>query len=232
MDKDESLISHIEALRECLLRCLTAVALVLPFALYVAPKALDFLVSILIGNNNVSLNYFSPMEVFLLQIKLALLLDVAVCFPYIMRKLWDFILPALYKHERKTIGVGIVLSSILFFAGIAFCLFLILPLIISFGISFSGDKLQAMLGISNIINLAITLSLVFGLMFQVPLITHLLIRWEVVSYKTISSVRPYVVVGLLTVCAILTPPDIVSQVMLFIPTYLLFELGLLFSKKG
>lgn len=229
-DKEESLISHIEALRNTLIKCFAAVGILLPFMFYFSPKVLQYLIKILVSNNKLTLNYFAPMEVFIIQIKLALLMAVIAAFPYIIRQLWEFILPALYEHERKFIRNSVFLSSLLFICGVVFCLFMILPLIIRFGMSFAGDNIQAMFGISNIINLALWLCFTFGLMFQVPLIVHLLIKWGILSYETVSSKRPYVVVILLVLAALLTPPDIISQILLFTPTYLLFELGLVFSK--
>ncbi len=229
-DKEESLISHIEALRNTLIKCFAAVGILLPFMFYFSPKVLQYLIKILVSDNKLTLNYFAPMEVFIIQIKLALLMAVIVAFPYIIRQLWEFILPALYEHERKFIRNSVFLSSLLFICGVVFCLFMILPLIIRFGMSFAGDNIQAMFGISNIINLALWLCFTFGLMFQVPLIVHLLIKWGILSYETVSSKRPYVVVILLVLAALLTPPDIISQILLFTPTYLLFELGLVFSK--
>lgn len=229
-DKEESLISHIEALRNTLIKCFAAVGILLPFMFYFSPKVLQYLIKILVSDNKLTLNYFAPMEVFIIQIKLALLMAVIAAFPYIIRQLWEFILPALYEHERKFIRNSVFLSSLLFICGVVFCLFMILPLIIRFGMSFAGDNIQAMFGISNIINLALWLCFTFGLMFQVPLIVHLLIKWGILSYETVSSKRPYVVVILLVLAALLTPPDIISQILLFTPTYLLFELGLIFSK--
>lgn len=229
-DKEESLISHIEALRNTLIKCFAAVGILLPFMFYFSPKVLQYLIKILVSDNKLTLNYFAPMEVFIIQIKLALLMAVIAAFPYIIRQLWEFILPALYEHERKFIRNSVFLSSLLFICGVVFCLFMILPLIIRFGMSFAGDNIQAMFGISNIINLALWLCFTFGLMFQVPLIVHLLIKWGILSYETVSSKRPYVVVILLMLAALLTPPDIISQILLFTPTYLLFELGLVFSK--
>lgn len=229
-DKEESLISHIEALRNTLIKCLAAVGILLPFMFYFSPKVLQYLIKILVSDNKLTLNYFAPMEVFIIQIKLALLMAVIAAFPYIIRQLWEFILPALYEHERKFIRNSVFLSSLLFICGVVFCLFMILPLIIRFGMSFAGDNIQAMFGISNIINLALWLCFTFGLMFQVPLIVHLFIKWGILSYETVSSKRPYVVVILLVLAALLTPPDIISQILLFTPTYLLFELGLVFSK--
>lgn len=229
-DDNESLISHLEALRETLLKCFISLGVVLPFTFFLAPKVLDYLIKILIGTNKITFNYFSPTEVFILQIKMAVVIDLVICFPYIAKQLWNFILPALYDNERKFIKSIVFLSSGLFTCGVLFCLFFILPLIINFGMSFATADIQAVFGISNVINLSLWLGVVFGLMFQMPLITHSLIKSGVVNYETIADKRPYVVVGLLILAAVLTPPDVVSQVMLFVPTYALFELGLLFSK--
>lgn len=230
-DKDESIISHIEAFRTMLLKCIKAVGIVLIPMLLVAPKCLDFFINLILRGNNISLNYFSPAEVFIIQIKFALVLDIILCFPYIAKQVWNFCVPALYDHERKFIKSIVFTSSALFILGSMFCLFVILPLIINFGMSFSTSNIQAVLGISNVVNLSIWLILAFGVMFQLPLVTHALIKSDIVSYDTIKNSRPYVIVGLLIIAGILTPPDVVSQVMLFTPTYLLFELGLLFSRS-
>ena len=230
-DKEQSLVAHLEELRNTLIKCILSVVIVLPFVFYFSPKFLNIVTRALIGKNQITLNYFSPMEVFLIQLKLALLVTVAICFPYIAKKIWDFILPALYENEKKFIGMIITYSSILFFAGVGFCLFVILPLIINFGMSFAQNNIHAMFGISNIINLALSLAVVFGIMFQIPLVVKLLIKWDIVSYETISSIRPYVCAVLLILSALFTPPDIISQILLFIPTYTLFEFGLLLSRK-
>lgn len=229
-DKDESIISHIEAFREMLIKCISCLGIFIIPILFVAPKCLNLLIKLLIRDNNIALNYFSPVEVFLLQIKLALVIDVILCFPYIARQVWKFFAPALYAHEKKFIKSIVFTSSTLFILGALFCLFVILPLIINFGMSFVTQNIKAVLGISNVINLSLWLTLAFGLMFQLPLITYSLIKSGFVEYKTFENMRPYVIVTILIIAGILTPPDILSQVLLFTPTYLLFELGLLFAK--
>lgn len=229
-DKDESIISHIEAFREMLIKCISCLGIFIIPILFVAPKCLNLLIKLLIRDNNIALNYFSPVEVFLLQIKLALVIDVILCFPYIARQIWKFFAPALYDHEKKFIKSIVFTSSTLFILGALFCLFVILPLIINFGMSFATQNIKAVLGISNVINLSLWLTLAFGLMFQLPLITYSLIKSGFVEYKTFENMRPYVIVTILIIAGILTPPDILSQVLLFTPTYLLFELGLLFAK--
>ena len=230
-DKDESLLTHLEALRSTLIRCFVALGIGLIPLFLVAPYFMDCLIKIMIGKNNVSLNYFSPMEVFILQIKIAVVLDFLCCFPYIARQIWQFIVPALYENERKFIKSIVFSSSALFIIGVLFCLFFILPLIINFGISFSTSEIKAMFGISNIIGLALMLSIIFGLMFQFPIITYSLIRFNITSYESVKNKRSYIFVGILIIAGILTPPDIVSQIMLTIPTYLLFEIGLWSARK-
>lgn len=230
-EQEEGLVQHLEALRSVLIKCFIALGCGLIPMFFAAPYCIDGLIRVIIGANNISLNYFSPMEVFILQIKVAVILDLLICFPYVARQIWIFLLPALYDHERKFIKSIVLTSSSLFIIGVLFCIFFILPLIINFGISFASSNIKAMFGISNIIGLALTLSVIFGLMFQFPLITYSLIRLGIASYDGIKSKRPYIFVGILIISGILTPPDIVSQMMLTIPTYLLFEAGLFAAKK-
>ncbi len=225
-DKDESLIAHLEALRTMLLKSLLALAAGLVPVFLLTPWFLDALIAVMIRDNDITLNYFSPMEVFILQIKTAVVLDILVCFPYIAKQIWNFVLPGLYEHERRFVKSIVLVSSGLFIIGVLFCLFFILPMLINFGISFATDNIKAVFGISNIVTLALWLSVVFGLMFQFPLITYSLIRADVVSYENVKSKRPYIIVGILILAALLTPPDVVSQLMLATPTYLLFEAGL------
>lgn len=231
-DKEETLTEHLEALRTVLIKSLWALVLgVFPMFL-AAPYVMDVLIKIMMNGNDVSLNFFSPMEVFILQIKIALVLDVLLCFPYIAKQVWSFIMPGLYENERNFIKSIVLTSSGLFIIGVLFCLFFILPLVIRFGMSFVTDNIQAVFGIGNVVSLALWLSFVFGIMFQFPLVTYSLIRSGLVAYETIQSKRAYVLVGILILSGLLTPPDIVSQLMLTIPTYGLFELGLFFGKKS
>ncbi len=228
----QSLITHLEELRHTIIRCLIAICLILPLTLFFAPDVLDILTKHLISNLPITLNFFSPMEVFVLQLKISLVLDILICFPYIAKQLWNFILPALYDNERRFIKTIVLTSSSLFIIGVIFCLFFILPPLIRFGTNFATTQINAVLGISNIISLSLHLSIVFGIMFQFPLITYSLIRANIISYNTAKTKRPYIFTFILIISALLTPPDIVSQLLLTFPTYILFELGLYFSKNN
>lgn len=230
-DKEETLIEHLETLRSVLIKCLLSLAIGLLPMFFIAPYVMDTLISVMMGKQEIQLNFFSPMEVFILQIKMALVLDILVCFPYICKQIWSFVVPALYDNERNFIKSIVLTSSALFIIGVLFCLFFILPLVIRFGMSFVTDNIQAMFGIGNVISLALWLAIVFGVMFQFPLVTYALIRSELITYETIKSKRAYVFVGILILSGLLTPPDIVSQLMLTIPTYGLFEIGLFFGRK-
>ncbi len=231
-NKEESLVSHLEALRATLIKCFVALGIGIVPMFLAAPYFMNLLIKIMIADNNISLNYFSPMEVFILQIKMAVVLDLLLCFPYIAKKIWEFLLPGLLENERRFVKSIVLSSGLLFITGVLFCLFFILPLVINFGISFATTDIKAVFGISNIITLVLWLSVVFGIMFQFPLVTFSLIRSGIVSYESMKDKRPYIFVGILIIAAFLTPPDVVSQTMLAIPTYLLFEIGLYFSHKN
>lgn len=231
-DKEQNLIQHLHDLRQVLIKSLSALGLGLIPMFFATPYLMDLLINIMVKGHDISLNYFSPMEVFLLQIKMAVVLDLVVCFPYIAKQVWNFVLPALYEKEQKFIKSIVLTSSALFCTGVIFCIFLILPLVINFGLSFTQDNITPLFGISNVISLALRLSVVFGIMFQFPLITYSIIKADIVSYEEVKDKRPYVFVIILIISALLTPPDVVSQLMLAVPTYLLFEGGLYFSRTN
>lgn len=230
-DQEATLVSHLEALRWALIRSFVALAIFIVPLFLVSPYILDWCCEQIALQADVKLHYFSPMEVFLLQLKISALLDCVICSPYIAWNFWQFVLPALYDREKKFIRSIVALTSLLFIAGVAFCLIVCFPLVVQFGMSFAGDMLQPVFGVSNLVSLALWLSLAFGCMFQFPLVTYALVRAGVVEYETVCSKRPYVVVGILLLAAFLTPPDIVSQLLLGLPTYLLFETGLLAARR-
>lgn len=228
---EDSLISHLEALRLMLIKCLSALALGLLPMFLLAPYVINALIAVMLRGTPLTLNFFAPLEVFVLQIKTALLLDILICFPYMAKQVWNFVLPALYDKERNFIKSIVLSSSALFIIGVLFCLFVILPFVIRFGLSFAGADIHAVFGINNVISLALWLSLIFGVVFQFPLFAFVLIRAEIVDYNTIKSKRSYIFIGILIISAVLTPPDIISQLLLTLPTYALFEIGLFLANR-
>ena len=231
VDTDSSLLSHLEALRRTLIRIFAAVALLYVPAYLAAPRIIDMLVARSFPDGAAQLHYFAPMEVFVIQLKLALVAAIAASYPWSVLQAWTFLAPALYPGERRMLGWWIVFSSLLFFAGVAFCAVLVLPLIIRFSMSFATAGVQPMLGIAAFLGLAGWLSLSFGIVFQAPLAVMLAVRFRIVRAATLAKFRPYVYTLILVAAALLTPPDIVSQLMLAVPTAVLFEIGLLLARR-
>ncbi len=230
-DQEQTLVSHLEALRTALIHCFVALGIgIIPMFL-LSSYVLDWFSAELVAQSGATLHYFSPMEVFLLQLKIAALIDCVICSPYIAWSLWKFVLPGLYENERKFVRSIVWMTSGLFISGVFFCLGICFPLVVRFGMSFESANLQPIFGVENIVTLALWLSLAFGCMFQFPLVTYALIRSGVVYYETVCHARPYVVVAILVLAALLTPPDIISQLILGAPTYLLFEAGLFAARK-
>ena len=153
--EQESLVSHLEALRRALIRSLVALAIGIVPLFLASPYVLDFFCAQirLLGVEN--LHFFSPMEVFFLQLKIAALLDCVLFSPYIAWNIWQFVLPALYEKERRFVRSIAGLTSLLFVAGVAFCLIVCFPLVVQFGMSFAGESLRPIFGVSNIMSLAL-----------------------------------------------------------------------------
>ena len=231
MDSESSLISHLEALRSMLLRMLAATVILYPAGYAACPYAIDALVHWCCPPSMGTLHYFAPMEVFFVKLKLALVLALVLAYPWNIYQLWQFLLPALYEGERRAFKYWLLSSSLLFAMGVAFCIAFILPLLMRFSAGFATVEVQPILGLAGFISLAGWMMLAFGLMFQVPILVLVAVRFGLVSYESLRKKRPYVIVLILVLAALLTPPDVVSQLMLAIPTWLLFEIGLLVSKR-
>lgn len=226
----ESLTYHLSELRKTIISIVVCLVVLFPIGYFLAPYCIDWLVQWSFPVDNAQLNFFSPMEVFILNLKIGFVLALVLGFPYIIYKIWQFLLPALYDKEKKFVKTAVFCSTFLFILGVAICIGFVLPLIIKFSMSFATEQIKPILGISNFIVLSGWLMLAFGLMFQFPIAIYFLVRFDIVSLENLKNKRPYIVVILLIVAAILTPPDVVSQILLFVPTYLLFELGLFFAK--
>ena len=227
---DLSFLGHLEALRQALWRGVAAVALCLIPGFFASVPALEWLVRYSCPEG-IKLNYFSPMEPLLVQLKLGLILAVIAAMPVILHELARFVTPALYEHERRTCRRVICAAVVLFLAGAAIGLFLVTPLMMRFSAGFASDSLAPVIGIGSFVNLVGLLSLSFGIMFQLPVVMVFLVRFGVVQVSMLRRSRPIAVTLIFILAAILTPPDIVSQLLLGVPTWLLFEVALLIAGR-
>ncbi|MDN3453373.1 MULTISPECIES: twin-arginine translocase subunit TatC [unclassified Psychrobacter] len=167
---------------------------------------------------------------FMAPIRLTVFVAAFFAMPYILYQIWSFVAPGLYKKEKK-IAIPVLLSSIfLFYSGVAFAYFIVLKGVLKFFIMFAPQNVLPMTDIDSYLSFALKLFMVFGLTFEIPVVTLLLILTGIVSIKSLEDKRRYIIVGCFAVAAVVTPPDGVSMLMLAIPMWLLFELGLFLAK--
>ena len=167
---------------------------------------------------------------FLAPVKLTLYVALIVAMPYILYQVWSFVAPGLYKHEKR-IALPVLLSSVvLFYTGIAFAYYVVLKSVLAFFIKFSPDNVLPMTDIDSYLNFVLKLFLVFGATFEIPVLTLLLVLAGVVSVDSLAQKRRYIIVGCFGIAALATPPDGLSMVLLAVPMWLLFEMGLVFAR--
>lgn len=176
-----------------------------------------------------TLKYFSPMEPFFVRVKMSFILALFFGMPYIAYQVWGFVAPGLYARERFWLSRLALASWVLFVGGVAFCYYVIIPTVMRFSLGLRTEVLEPAIGIGNFIGLAGMLLIGFGIMFQFPIAVYVMAGTGLVKLKVLRKQRPLVLIIILAMAAMLTPPDIVSQLLMALPTYLLFECGLLFA---
>jgi sec-independent protein translocase protein TatC len=226
---EQPFLSHLVELRDRLLRMSVAVVAVF---IVLAPFAND-LYTLLAGplTEDIKLVAIKPISPFLTPLKLTLVLSIYLAIPYLLYQVWAFVAPGLYQTERALILPLLVSSSALFYLGMAFAYFVVLPLVFSFLSGFGPEGMEFTPDISEYLDFVLTVFFAFGIAFEVPIATILLVRTGAVTPATLKAKRPYVIVGAFIIGMFLTPPDIISQSLLALPMWALYELGLLFSTR-
>ncbi len=226
-------LSHLVELRDRLLKsvvALTIVALCLfPFAqaLYTT-LAGPLIAKLPEGSSMIAVEVASP---FLVPFKLSLLLAVILTVPYLLYQAWAFVAPGLYQHERRLALPILVTSVLLFYLGMAFAYFVVFPLVFGFFTSVVPEGVEVMTDISHYLSFVTTLFIAFGVAFEVPIVTFVVVAMGLATPAQLQQARPYVVVAAFVIGMLLTPPDVISQVLLAVPMWLLYELGILFSRR-
>ncbi len=229
---ESSLLSHLFELRDRLLRSLIATLVIAVPCLFFAPKLFTWLAAPLLtqlpeGTNLIATSVMAP---FMTPFKLALLAAVFLAMPVILYQVWAFVAPGLYRHERRFALPLFVSSVILFYAGAAFAYYVVFPLAFRFFVNYTPEGVQMMTDMTQYMDFAVLMFFVFGLAFEIPVATVLLVRTGLVKREKLTANRGYVVLGIFIIAAFLTPPDPVSQTMMALPMYLLFEGGVLLSR--
>ena len=226
-DQPLPLVTHLTELRDKLLRALLAVLLVFiclfPFANDIYTFVSEPLRALLpAGATMIATEVASP---FFTPFKLSLVTAVFLAMPYVLYQAWSFIAPGMYKHEKR-LAIPLLASSVLlFYAGSAFAYYVVFPLIFSFFTSVAPQDITIMTDINSYLNFVLKLFFAFGLAFEIPIVAILMIWAGITTAEALAKKRPYIIVGCFIFGMLLTPPDIISQSLLAIPMWLLFEIG-------
>lgn len=229
--KNMPLIAHLTELRSRLLRSVVAILLIF-LCLFYFSQEIYALVSAPLraylpeGTNMIATGVATP---FLTPFKLTLVVSLFLAVPYILAQIWGFIAPGLYQHEKRIALPLLGSSVILFYSGMAFAYFVVFPIMFHFFASVTPDGVDMMTDINQYLDFVLTIFFAFGVAFEIPVATFLMVWAGVVSVETLRRSRPYVIAGCFLVGMVLTPPDVFSQTLLAIPMWFLFELGLIFS---
>ncbi|UTW48408.1 twin-arginine translocase subunit TatC [Bacterioplanoides sp. SCSIO 12839] len=231
-DQEQPLVSHLIELRNRLLKSVLLVLALFLSMFYFANDLYLIMVeplSNLLPNTGdmIATGVASP---FLVPFKMTMVLAILLAIPFILFQIWSFIAPGLYQHEKK-FGIPLLISSIiLFYAGIAFAYFVVLPLVFGFFTATGPDGVSFLPDIANILNFILKIFFAFGIAFEIPIATFLMVLTGVTTVQSLSEKRPYIFLGCFVVGMLVTPPDVISQTVLALPMYSLFEIGVLFSR--
>ena len=229
--QEQGFLSHLIELRNRLMKMMLSVlvlfACLFPFMNEVYTALAAPLLRYLPGSQMIAIDVASP---FLIPFKLTLMVCVFLAVPFLLYQIWAFVAPGLYSHEKKLVVPLLVSSTLLFYAGVAFAYFAVFPLVFSFFTSVAPEGVQVSTDIGSYLDFVITLFFAFGIAFEVPVATVLVVAVGFTTPENLVKARPYIFVGAFVVGMFLTPPDVISQVLLAVPMWLLFEVGVVFSK--
>ena len=228
-------MSHLVELRNRLIKAVIAVMGVF-VVLFLYPGAsviYDFLAQPMLaslpqGTRMIATGVITP---FMVPVKVTLLAAFILALPYVLYQAWAFVAPGLYRHEQKLALPLIVSSSLLFLAGMAFCYFIVFNTVFAFITSFAPQSITPAPDIEAYLSFVITMFIAFGVTFEVPIAVVLLVRMGIMSVEKLRDIRGYVIVVAFVIAAIVTPPDVISQFMLAVPLWILYEVGLLLARN-
>ena len=229
---EQPFISHLIELRNRLLKIILCVLLVFIGTASYANEIYHYLADPLLkhmpqNSTMIAIDVASP---FFTPFKLAFVVSVFISVPFILYQFWGFVAPGLYRHEKLMVLPLLVASTLLFYTGAAFAYFLVFPLVFGYLTSTAPQGVAVMTDIATYLDFVLAMFFAFGLSFEVPIFTIVLVWTGIATTEELADKRPYVIVGVFVIAMFLTPPDALSQTLLAIPMWMLFESGLLFSR--
>jgi sec-independent protein translocase protein TatC len=231
-DRPQPLVAHLTELRDRLLRCILAVLLVFCGLFYFANDIYAYVSKPLreVLPPDASMIATEVASPFLAPFKLTMVAAVFIAIPYVLYQLWSFVAPGMYKNEKRLAFPLLASSVLLFYAGAAFAYYVVFPLIFGFFTSVGPTDVAIMTDINRYLDFVLKLFFAFGLAFEIPIAAIILIRTGITTADELAAKRAYIVVGCFVLGMLLTPPDVISQAMLAIPMWLLFEAGVFFGR--
>jgi sec-independent protein translocase protein TatC len=220
-------LDHLEELRWRLLKSAMSVILLAGLSFYFRNQLFDWIIMPL---GDIQLHFTEVTGSFYAYLKVSLITGILAALPIVFYQVWMFLSPGLYKQERRWVLPLVVASTLLFLSGAAFCYFLTLPIALKFLIGFSGDVLSPIITVGSYISFAGLLLIAFGLGFELPVVAYFLGRVGLITASLMARGRRYAIVIILIAGAIITPPDVFTQVLLAVPVYLLYEAGIIMSR--
>jgi len=232
MEAQESFISHLVELRDRLIRALLAVFVVFLLLVNWARDIYTLLAAPMLaalpdGGHMIATDVVGA---FFVPIKVTMMVAFLIALPYVLYQAWAFVAPGLYAHEKQLALPIVAASVLLFFIGMAFAYFIVFPAVFGFINAFAPDGVAVMTDIEKYLSFVITTFLAFGITFEVPVVVIVLVRMGLVGVEKLQEFRPYMIVGAFIVAAIVTPPDVLSQFLLAVPMWLLYELGIVLAR--
>jgi sec-independent protein translocase protein TatC len=226
---EDTFISHLIELRSRVVKASAAVLIIflcmMPWSAHIFDLLAAPMISALpVGSKMIATGVITP---FLIPVKVTMLMAFMIALPWVLYQMWAFVAPGLYSHEKRLVAPLVISSSLLFITGVAFCYFFVFGVVFPFINNFAPKSVSVAPDIDSYVDFVLTMFLAFGITFEVPIIVIVLVRMGLVPLAKLKQIRPYVVVGAFVIAAVVTPPDIMSQLLLAVPLCLLYEVGLL-----
>ena len=225
-------VSHLKELRDRILICVIALGIAFIFTFYFKETIFNFLmqpfIKVMPAKSSFIFTYVT--EAFITYFKMSVVAAVFVSSPLILYEFWMFVSPGLYEKEKKYVFPFIFFGSLCFLCGALFCYYIVMPTAYKFFVSYAGEFIIPMPDLKGYMSLTLRMLIIFGLIFELPLIAYFLSRIGVINYRLLSSKRRYAILGIFILSAIITPPDMTSQLLMAIPLWGLYELSILITR--
>jgi sec-independent protein translocase protein TatC len=232
IEEKQPFLSHLKELRDRILVCIIALGIAFIFTYYFKEKIFTFLMQpfIRVMPEKSSFIFTGVTEAFITYFKISIVAALFVCFPVMLYEFWMFVSPGLYAKEKRYVYPFIFLGSLCFICGALFCYFIVMPSVYKFFVSYAAEYIIPMPDLKSYMSLTLKMLIIFGLIFELPLVAFYLSKAGIINFRMLSTKRRYAILGIVILSAIITPPDMASQLLIAIPLWGLYEISILITR--